>query len=84
MSRQDGFSFVKEIHEFVVEEANYKVTLKAGVNPFNNMGIKCFVERNGELIANNPRQEGFNWLAVILFTGIGFLLGMGLIWSFKP
>lgn len=74
-----------EIHEFEVDGARFKVTFSWAPNPFKNLGVKCLVERNGELIADNPKQAGVyprGLTRLILFgalvgLAIGVLIGLG-------
>lgn len=66
-----------EIHEFDINGVGYKVKLGFDMNPFNNLGIKCSVERNGQLIADNPKQDGVhkqNLLILLLISAVvGFV-----------
>ncbi len=68
-----------EIHEFEVDGARFKVTFTLTVNLFRNMGVKCRVERNGELIADDPDQAAAYPRAVMNQILVGTLLGFGTV-----
>ena len=70
-----------EIHEFDFNGVPYKVKISMSIkNPFRNvLGIKCSVERDGELIADDPDHVRVD--RRFLVSGIVFIIVLGLIFG---
>ena len=62
---------------------SYEILFRGSVNVLRNFGLKCFVVRNGEMIAKNPDHSGIyirNYLKYLLASAaLGLLLGVILI-----
>ena len=75
---------MRRLYEVESEGAQYKVRFRWSLNVFRNLGLKCYVEKDGQLIADNPDRTKIyvrNYLILILIgAALSFAIFEYLIW----
>ena len=75
---------MRRLYEVESEGAQYKVRFRWSLNVFRNLGLKCYVEKDGQLIADNPDRTKIyvrNYLILILIgAALSFAIFEYFIW----
>ena len=66
---------MRRLYEFETDGAQYKVRFRWSINVFRNLGLKCYVERDGQLIADNPHRSEIYVRNLLMAMLIGGVLG---------
>jgi len=82
MSKKWSLTLLKG-HEFVLGGALYQIKFRWALNPLKNLGFKCFVRRNGQVVADNPDHSGVNLISTIIYVIASLIVGVliGLLFS---
>ena len=71
---------MRRLYEFERDGAQYKVRFRWSINVYRNLGLKCYVERDGQLIADNPdRSEIYVrniWILILIGGALGVATGL--------